>query len=543
MLTAVDFEVTTYDYAAPKYKEWHFPYNYHYVYILENGKKAYIGETNDIIERTKQHHRTDDWCYQFHFTHIHVITGKYIQETPAKHFENLLIKLMQIDHKFNITNRKNGERTFYYHKNEFELGFDRLWPKLADMGLVKHKTFQSIMNKTEYKYSPYISLTPNQVFTLTSIVNAIHTSDSQKQRDTDRARPILIEGDAGSGKTVIASTLFNHLKTNPDFCGKRIGLVYSNPATRSELQSVFKCIPGKFNKHIISPVDVTKNHYDILICDEAHRLRRNKNIGKYVTHFRKGNARLGMDDTHDELDWLLTNSDCLILLYDKQQIACPSDIPYEMFYQRLEIDNCGTRPVALLDQMRIRAGAAYVPYIHAILHQDTISTINFPNYDFKLFSSFPNMVDTLAQKEEAMGLCRLCGGYAWEWVGKDSPSTPDISIEGVDVWWNRRTGGWLSNPEAKNEMGSIYSLPGLDLNYSAVVIGPDLYYDTNDRQIKVNKEHFFDNKVKQGSTDAELKEYILRTYAVLLTRGIYGTYVYVCDDALREYLQNFIPLV
>ena len=39
-----------------------------------------------------------------------------------------------------------------------------------------------------------------------------------------------------------------------------------------------------------------------------------------------------------------------------------------------------------------------------------------------------------------------------------------------------------------------------------------------------------------------IKEYIINTYAVLLTRGIYGTYVYVCDNALREYLQKFIPV-
>lgn len=250
---------------------------------------------------------------------------------------------------------------------------------------------------------------------------------------------------------------------------------------------------------------------------------------------------MGLDDTHDELDWLLKNSDCLVLLYDPKQIACPSDIPYEVVRQRLEISTGGTRPVELLDQMRIRAGVNYVPYIHAILHQEQPSAICFQNYEFKLFSSFRTMMDALQQKEKAMGLCRLCGGYAWEWVAKNTPATPDISIDGVDIWWNRQTEGWLRNPDARQEMGSIYSLPGLDLNYAAVVIGPDLYFDTVDSSIKVNKKSFFDNKVKRAVTDTELKNYVLNTYAVLLTRGIFGTYVYVCDDNLRTYLQAFIP--
>lgn len=42
------FEITTYDFAAKHYSDWIFPYDYHYLYILENGKDAYIGETNDI---------------------------------------------------------------------------------------------------------------------------------------------------------------------------------------------------------------------------------------------------------------------------------------------------------------------------------------------------------------------------------------------------------------------------------------------------------------------------------------------------------------
>ena len=543
MVTTVSFEITTYDYASPDYGKWTFPHDFHYVYILENGRDAYVGKTNDIIERSKEHHRKDDWCYRFHFKRIHVITGEDIEETPAKHFEKLLIKLMRIDRRFHVINRSEGERTFYRRKNEFELGFDRLWPQLVERGLVKHKEFQAILNKTEFKYSPQTSLTDKQIATLTNIVNAIHTSASQKQRKAKKARPILLEGDAGTGKTVIASSLFYHLKTNPDFNGKQVGLVFSNSATRSELRSAFKRLPGGYDKEIISPIDVTKKHYDIIICDEAHRLRRNKNLGMYITNFRSGNTRLGLDDTHDELDWLVKNSDCLVLLYDRKQIACPSDIPYDVFHQRLDISHCGIRPVELQDQMRIRAGNDYVPYIHAVLNQKQLSALNFKNYEFKIFCSFSDMIETLDMKEKSVGLCRLCGGYAWKWIAKDSPDRPDISIDGVDVWWNRQTGGWLRNPNAKQEMGSIYSLPGLDLNYAAVVIGPDLYYDTESREVRVNRKHFFDNKVKRSVADDELKNYILNTYAVLLTRGILGTYVYVCDDALREYLGKFIPIV
>lgn len=136
-------------------------------------------------------------------------------------------------------------------------------------------------------------------------------------------------------------------------------------------------------------------------------------------------------------------------------------------------------------------------------------------------------------------LCRRGSGYAWEWSGKDGQ--PDIVIDGIKTAWNSQTSGWLRNEDKKDEMGSIYTLFGVDLNYAGVVIGPDLDYDRSDGVIKVDREAFVDKAVKNGVSEEELKRYVLNTYAVLLTRGIFGTYVYVYDEALREYFSHFIP--
>jgi DUF2075 family protein len=151
------------------------------------------------------------------------------------------------------------------------------------------------------------------------------------------------------------------------------------------------------------------------------------------------------------------------------------------------------------------------------------------------------MTALIEQKEQSDGLSRLCSSYAWEWKGRATAGEPDILIEGVEIRWNSQTAGWLSNEKAKKEMGSLYTLAGLDLNYAGVVIGPDLYFDCKDNKIKVRREAFFDHKVKAGSEDKDLTMYILNTYFVLLTRGIKGTFIYVCNDDLREYFRKFIP--
>lgn len=530
-------------FAYENFDSWCLPWDYHCLYILENGSQVYIGETKDVIQRSKDHCQPSDFCNQFHFQRAYVITSEDFEETPAKHYEDLLIRLMRADGKFEVVNRKEGEWTHYKRKNQFEIFFDELWLQLEKYGLVNEKHFHSVLNTGMYKYCPdTMNLTQAQHEALTSIIHAIDSGETFPYNERGfLARPILLQGDAGTGKTVVATALFYYLKTHPKYKDLKIGLVYSKPAMRKIIQEVFFHTPGLRKKDVIAPIDVTKHRYDIIICDEAQRLRQAKNIGRYMKHFKAGNQRLHLDNQHDELDWLLINADRLVLFYDSKQIISPSDIPQAKFEERLNARKRGIRPIELKEQRRIHAGDQYVSYIYNILFQNTKETKQFTNYEFKLFSNFSAMWDSLKEKEAAVGLCRFCSGYGWPWTSKENPEQPDIHLEGHDMWWYRQTGGWLQNSKAKYEMGSIYSLAGLDLNYVAVVIGPDLYYDAQDHKIKVNRNNYFDNKVKQGVTEEELTAFLLDTYAVLMTRGILGTYIYVCDPSLRQYIEKFIP--
>jgi len=146
-----------------------------------------------------------------------------------------------------------------------------------------------------------------------------------------------------------------------------------------------------------------------------------------------------------------------------------------------------------------------------------------------------------SEKEDIYELSKLCAGYAWKWISKKDKSLYDIIIKEEKIRWNDyEIKNWVRSEESKYTMGSLYTLRGIDLNYAGVVIGPYLYFDKNDNQIKVNKESLYSNDVKKNATDEEIKKYVLNTYAILFTRAIEGTYVYVCDDALREYLKSFI---
>ena len=133
------------------------------------------------------------------------------------------------------------------------------------------------------------------------------------------------------------------------------------------------------------------------------------------------------------------------------------------------------------------------------------------------------------------GRSLVVGPLGWAFV-----TTPARAAKPVD---------WVNSATSLDEMGSIHTIQGYDLNVAGVVIGRDLRYDRDARRIRFDRTQYRDRNGKANNnqlgltyTDDQLLEYVRNIYTVLLTRGIRGTYVYVCDPDLREYLRPFFPV-
>ena len=157
------------------------------------------------------------------------------------------------------------------------------------------------------------------------------------------------------------------------------------------------------------------------------------------------------------------------------------------------------------------------------------------------------MHQEIHRRDQEHGLSRLLAGFAWPWQSKGGKSDFDIEIEGIRLPWNRRNYDWVNSPTSAEEVGSIHTIQGYDLNYAGVIIGRDLFFDENTQRVAFSRENYFDKKGKENNptlgiayTDEDLLQYVLSIYRVLLTRGIKGTYIYVCDLSLRKELRKYL---
>lgn len=155
------------------------------------------------------------------------------------------------------------------------------------------------------------------------------------------------------------------------------------------------------------------------------------------------------------------------------------------------------------------------------------------------------MHDAIRMRDREYGLCRLVAGYAWEWRSRTDAAAVDIEIDGYGLQWNKTAVDWITSPGAVDQVGSIHTVQGYDLNYAGVIVGDDLRIDPSSGRLVGVRESYFDKRGKQNNkllgieySDADLGRYIADIYGVLLTRGIRGTYVYVSDPRLREHLQD-----
>lgn len=541
--------------------------NWPVVYVLNNARDAYVGETVNAARRAEQHLGNSA---KKSLTEIRIITDKDFNKSVVLDLESFLIRHMAADGKYHLLNGNNGIQDHdYYERSAYEDKFRLIWKKLRKLGIVD-KPIEEIENSELFKYSPYKSLGPEQREAEMAILKAF-----EEHRYSEHGVKIIVRGGAGTGKTILAIYLMKLFadinnkgeESEPDdyidedieyvYAAERIGgldkigIVFPQKSLRSSLKDVFRGIKSLDPSMVLDTTDVVNNYiktgqkYDLLIVDEAHRLKcRNKGHLSFYGRFDECNRLLGLDKmTGTELDWIYKCSRNQIIFRDDLQTIRPCDIDAEDFREITEKRYPGTVvEQALNTQWRCLGGNGYIDYIKKILSGTATKKVEIKNYDFRMYDDVGRMVEDIKKLNEKYDLCRTAAGYAWKWVTKNDKKAYDIVIGKNKYRWNSTYDNWIQTKNAVNEIGCIHTVQGYDLNYLGVIIGEDIKYDPATGKVYADKNCYFDQQGKSGvANDPEaLREYLINIYITLMTRGIRGTYVYVCNKELRDYMSQFI---
>jgi len=542
--------------------------NWPVVYVINNDEEAYVGETVHAFRRIEQHQQTKE---RQKLTEIRIISDDNFNKSVVLDLESFLIKYMSSDEKFILQNGNGGISDHeYFERSAYREEFIKIWNKLRKMGIVR-KTIEEIENSEIYKYSPYKSLGNEQMEAVISILKLL-------ANEQDDPMTVIVRGGAGTGKTIVAIYLLKYLVDLNDpakvYDGEyddepeerildiyasdnirsihKIGIVVPQKSLQSSLKDVFKNVRLLDKSMVLTPAEVVDDYkktgekFDLLIVDEAHRLRcrYRGNVSHHPTIINR-NKILGLDERMGtELDWIMFCSRNQVLFRDELQTVRPCDLREEEFMEILRKHHREPKAQLALDtQWRCMGGSDYTHYIRDIFSDCATGYKEIENYDLKLYRDCHRMYEDIQRKNDEMGLCRMAAGYAWPWDRKE-PDEYTIEIQGHKYRWNRVYDNWITTKTAPEEIGCIHTLQGYDLNYAGIIIGNDIKYDAKAGKIVSDKSCYYDTLGKAGvSDDPEgLKNYLCNIYITLLTRGICGTYIYVCDDALREHLEKYFPV-
>ncbi|MDT0672271.1 DUF2075 domain-containing protein [Staphylococcus chromogenes] len=533
--------------------------SYPTVYIINDNKHSkysvYVGETTNIKRRTLEHINVDiiEGNIWKNFSNsnssmMYVIGHNYFNKSLTLDIENKLMQyLSSVDSVENLYNKRTNPQSEYYTSEHFEAIFSKIWQQLHRQNAQLFPLESAIQESAIFKASPFHKLTNEQYLAKQLILERVRRA----LQNDETGQHIFVDGEAGSGKTVLLSSLFFELvnEFKKDFKIDNPSLYFL--VNHNQQLKVYQQIADKlgFNyksgDKITKPTSFINNHsldekVDVVVIDEAHLL-----LTQGQMSYRGKN----------HLADIISRAKVVVTVFDKNQILSRTQIWEEDTLQQIiETSQQNDNYIKLLNQMRIHADKQTIHWIRNLVDNRTIDNIpkDSLGYEIKVFESPKSLYEEIKAKNENKdsGISRVVATFDWEFKDKPKSNGELWSVE-IDDWklpWNLQLSvdrlekklSWPEQSQTINEVGSTFTIQGFDLNYVGVIIGPSVIYREGKIQFDKNKSK--NNKATQNRTMADnskqnfAEELLKNELNVLITRGINGLYLYAVDEELQNAL-------
>lgn len=365
-----------------------------------------------------------------------------------------------------------------------------------------------------------------------------------KAHQSDHKTVVVVSGGPGSGKSVIALSLMGELARQ----GKAVIHATGSRSFTSTLRKVAARGSTRVRKmfqYFNSFMETEPNSLDVLVLDEAHRIRETS-----VSRFTRAKLRQG----RPQIDELVSAARVPVFLLDQHQVVRPGELGTVEEIQAYARDRgLDVRLVSLDDQFRCGGSESFIHWVERLLGLQPGGPIEWePEEAFEVRSvTGPSEMVSILDAKRAEGFgARITAGYCWPWSDPlpDGTLVEDVTIASWSRPWNlkgeRAVGGappaalWATDPAGFNQVGCVYTAQGFEYDWNGVIMGPDLVW-RDDHWVAVrgaNKDPDF--RSVKAVPNEEFYRLVTNVYKVLLTRGMLGTVLYSVDPETQALLQR-----
>jgi len=353
---------------------------------------------------------------------------------------------------------------------------------------------------------------------------------------------VIIKGGPGTGKSVIAINLMADLLAK----GYNTHYVTGSRAFTETLRKIIGTRGSVQFKYFNSFAKAERNEVDIMICDEAHRIRETSN-----SRFTKKADRSNLP----QLEELLNAGKVCVFFLDDDQVVRPGEIGSTRYLKEtaLKLD-CQIHEYELEAQFRCSGSDGFVNWINNTLGvKRTANVIWNPGkeeFDFQVFQS-PEQLEKAIRSKVSKGFTgRVTAGFCWKWsqANPDGTLPNDVIIGDYQRPWDARPEAkklapgipkaslWAYDPNGIDQIGCVYTAQGFEFDYVGVIFGKDLIYNFDTQTWEGHKENNADSVVKRSKE--KFVDLVKNTYRVLLSRGLKGCYVHFIDKDTERFFKS-----
>jgi len=366
-----------------------------------------------------------------------------------------------------------------------------------------------------------------------------------KGHEHRRKHVYLVNGGPGTGKSVIAIQLMAELSRR----GRNAQYATGSQAFTRTLHRILGSRAAPQFRFFNSYGTAAPSEVDVLICDEAHRLR--------PTSTNRFTARTG-NTGKPQIQEIIDAAKVAVFLIDDRQVVRPGEVgSSDLVRQTADKNGCEFRQFELAAQFRCSGSDGFVNWIENTLGiQETANVLwnqREESFDFRIFPT-PRSLDEAIHQRSAEGFsARMTAGYCWPWSKKlllGGHLVEDVVIDDYRRPWNARSGvsglakgiprevHWAHDPRGIHQIGCVYTAQGFEFDYVGVIWGQDLAYDPRLGGWTGDKTKSKD-PVVQRSGD-QFMDFVRNTYRVLLSRGLKGCYVHFLDQDTETFVRSRI---